>query len=416
VTEEAIPAPSEAQPATDPDAPEPIAQPYVQITETVATPNDAAIALEKRDPYGRVPVVVRIQRQPPIKIEWILLAIGLGASGLFLPLFAALRAVLIVAAIAAVIVGLLSRIFIRIPPGSVGLVVKAGRHERVLTDGIHRVSPVLALTHLVTTREIAFDVPVNEVRSSDGIAVKVDLLLTLAVSDPARLAYSITSGDLDQIVHAATQDAVRTLIRGVESLAALDLGADEAARLRERIDARLSAYGVEARNAAFTRVVLPEPLMASIEARRLAAVQLVEEEQNFALDQRRISDRASLIAQEAEARRTTVEHEATVEAIRLEKLQERIAANPAAARYDLETRRLDVARAVAGNSRAVVSLGGGDLVADLLAAREVAGDDPVAPVAATPPTATPSPEPAAEPAVATPPTRRAVASRSRNRT
>ncbi len=298
------------------------------------------------------------------------LAIALGASGLFLPLFFALRAVIIVAAIAAVIVGLLSRIFIRVPPGSVGLVVKGGRHDRVLTDGIHRVSPVLALTHLVTTREIAFDVPVNEVRSADGIAVKVDLLLSLGVSDPARMAYSITTGDLDQIVHAATQDAVRTLIRGIEALAALDLGSDEAALLRERIDAKLSPYGVEARAAAFTRVALPGALMASVEARRLAAVQLIEEEQNFALDQRRISDRASLIAQEAEARRTTVEHEAIVEAIRLQKLQERIAANPAAARYDLDTRRLDVARAVAGNSRAVVSLGGGDLVADLLAARE----------------------------------------------
>ena len=73
-----------------------------------------------------MPVVVRIQRQPPIKVEWILLAIALGASGLFLPLFFALRAVIIVAAIAAVIVGLLSRIFLRVPPGSVGLVVKGG--------------------------------------------------------------------------------------------------------------------------------------------------------------------------------------------------------------------------------------------------------------------------------------------------
>ena len=68
-------------------------------------------------PYGRVPVVVRIQRQPPISVEFILIAIGLAASGLFLPLVAALRAVIIVGAVAFLIVGIVSRLFIRVPPG-----------------------------------------------------------------------------------------------------------------------------------------------------------------------------------------------------------------------------------------------------------------------------------------------------------
>ena len=65
-----------------------LASPYVQIVEVNATPLDAAEALERPDAYGRVPVVVRIQRQPPIRFELILIAIGLAASGLFLPLVA----------------------------------------------------------------------------------------------------------------------------------------------------------------------------------------------------------------------------------------------------------------------------------------------------------------------------------------
>ena len=171
----------------------------------------------------------------------------------------------------------------------------------------------------------------SEVRSSDGIAVTVDLLLTLGITDPLRLAYTITSSDLDQLVHASTQEAVRTLIRGTEALDALDLDIDEAARLRETIDAKLTPYGIEVRAVAFTRVALPAELMASVEARRLAAVQLIEEEQNFVLEQRRISDRASLLSQEAEARRSSIEHEAAGEAIRLARLEERLAASPRAA-------------------------------------------------------------------------------------
>ena len=408
MTEQQVPPPpAEAAP---PPVPQPVdadgqvlASPYVQIVEVNATPLDAAEALERPDAYGRVPVVVRIQRQPPIRFEFILIAIGLAASGLFLPLVDALRAMIIVGAVVFLFVGFLSRIFIRVPAGSVGLVVTSGRNASVLEPGIHRVRPYVVLTHLVTTRELAFDVPVSEVRSSDGIAVTVDLLLTIGIVDPLKTAYSITSSDLDQLVHASTQEAVRTLIRGTEALNALDLDTAEAGRLRETIDAKLTSYGIEVRAVAFTRVSLPAELMASVEARRLAAVQLVEEEQNFVLQQRRISDRASLLSQEAEAKRSAIEHEAAGEAIRLARLEERLTASPRAATYDLETSRLQVAQQLAGNSRAVVSVGGGQLLADLLVAREAAaaptGDEPVtpapAPATAQEPTAeasTPAPE------------------------
>ena len=373
-----------AAPPPDPiplDQPEPIAGPHVQITEAAATPFDAGEVIERRDAYGRVPVLVRIRRQPPIRLEWILVAIALGASGILLPLFLAVKAVVIVLAVLAVVVGFLSRIFLRIPPGTVGLVMRAGRHQRVLTDGIHRVNPALVLTHVVTTREIAFDVPVSEVRSADGVGVMVDLLLTLRVEDAAKFAYNITTGDLDELVQAETQDAVRRLIRGIPALQALDLGSGEADTLREIIDAKLEPHGVEARAVAFTRVTLPEELLASLAARRLAAVQLDEQAQNYELDKRRMADQAALVAQEAAARRTEVEHEALAEALRLAKLEERIAASPNAARYDLELARLRVAGELAGNTRAIVTLDGKDVGTNLLLAREAERDEIRAPAA-----------------------------------
>ena len=352
------------------DAASALAQSYIQLTEADATPLDAAAAIERRDSYGRVPVLVRIRRQPPINPVWLLVAIGLTASGLFLPLAAALRAVIIVAAVVAVIVGIISRLFIRVPQGSVGLVLKAGRHDRVLPAGNHRVSPLIALSHLVTTREIAFDVPVNEVRSSDGVGVAVDVLLTLKIADPVKFAYSITASDADQFVQASCQDAVRTLVRGIEAMSALDLGSTQSDGLRQVIDPKLEDYGIDVSNVAFTRVTLPAALTDSLEARRLASLQLAEQAETSALDKRRLADTAALVAQEADARRASVEFEAVAEAVRLAKLEERIAANPHAARYDLEIARLRVAEHLAGNSRAVVSLGGGDLFANLLLARE----------------------------------------------
>ena len=84
------------------------------------------------------------------------------------------------------------------------------------------------------------------------------------------------------------------------------------------------------------------------------------------LEQRRVGDRASLIAQEQEASKAAIEIEAAAEAMRLGKLEERLSAYPTAARYDLEMARLRVAQQLAGNTRAVVSLGGNDLVSNLL--------------------------------------------------
>ena len=381
--------------------PEPVAAPFVQITEVESTPLDADDLLERRDPFGRVPVVVRVRRQPPIRLEWIVLAIALGASGVLLPLFFALRAVIIVAAVVALIVGLVTRLFIRVPPGAVALTVKGGRPYSVLEPGIHRVRPNVALTHLVTTREIAFDVPVSETRSADGVSVSVDLMLTLRIAEPQRFAYQVATGDADALVHAAAQDAVRRTIRGIDSLDALDLGAREATTLRETIDGGLARYGIAVPGVAFTRVSLPGAITASLEARRLSAVRLAEAADRYALEERRIADHARLVAQEAEASRAGVEREADAEALRLARMEERLAANPAAARYDLELARIRVAEQLAGNSRAVVSMGAQNLMGGLL------GPDPAAaPVitdGATPAAATPAgPTAAATPAAAPP--------------
>jgi regulator of protease activity HflC (stomatin/prohibitin superfamily) len=355
-----------------------LAQSYIQITEAEATPLDAAAAIERRDSYGRTPVLVRIRRQPPINPAWLLVAIGLAASGLFLPLVAALRAVIVVAAVVALVVGLLSRLLISVPQGSVGLALKGGRHDRVLAPGNHWVTPIIALSHLVTTREIAFDVPVNQVRSADGVSVAIDVLLTLRIADPVKFAYAITPGDADQLVQASCQDAVRTLVRGIDVLATLDLGSAQSEGLRAVIDTALEAFGIDVSGVAITRVTLPPAFTDSLEARRLASLQLAEQAETYALDRRRIADQAALFAQEAESRLSAVEHEAIAEALRLGKLEERIGASPKAAQYDFESAKLRVAGQLAGNSRAVVSLGGGDMFATLLAAHEAVPTAPAA--------------------------------------
>jgi len=355
-----------------------VAQPHLQLTERIATHLEAPQAMERPDDLGRIPVVVRVLRQPPIQPIALVVAAALGALAILVPAIWVFTVLLIVGAVAAVVVGFIARLILRVPPTAVGLVAKGNRHWKILEPGIHLVPPVVLLTHLVTRRQVAFDVPVRQVRSADGVGVDVDVILTIRVSDPVTFAYAISTSDADQLVQAVALDSVRTLIRGIGSLEVLDLGGADGDRLRETIDARLGQFGLLVTAAAFTRVQLPTELTASLEAQRLAAIQVAEQAENFALQQRRLTDEASLIAQEEDLRRAAVEFEATAEAVRLAMLEQRVTANPIAARYDLELERLKVAKKLARNGRVVVSVNGSDLVTDLLTAAESAATHPPA--------------------------------------
>jgi hypothetical protein len=71
----------------------------------------------------------------------------------------------------------------------------------------------------------------------------------------------------------------------------------------------------------------------------------------------------------AEVERLKVELESEREAFRLARLEERLAASPNAARWDWAGERLKVARKLAGNSRAMLQLGGSGDIADALVTR-----------------------------------------------
>jgi regulator of protease activity HflC (stomatin/prohibitin superfamily) len=175
----------------------------------------------------------------------------------------------------------------------------------------------------------------------------------------------------------------------------------ESDTVREALSSALERYGVRVTRVLVVRVDPPPGFLATREARRLAIIRTTQQEEEAGLDRRVQADRDALARQEAQARferqkeqaelaaairRREIELEADTEALRLEKLQERLAAFPEAARWDWAGERLKVARKLAGNSRAMLHLGGGGGdVADVLAAgafmepgvREAA-DDPAA--------------------------------------
>jgi regulator of protease activity HflC (stomatin/prohibitin superfamily) len=288
-----------------------------------------------------------------------------------------------------------------VPEGTQAVLAERGRFLRVAGPGVQRVPPTVVVTHLVTTREIPFGALVRAAPTADDVRVDIEILFTFQIQEPGKFVYNTTAPDFDAVCLGSAQATVREIARSVKSETILDMVGRESDTVREALSSALERYGVRVTRVLVVRVDPPPGFLATREARRLAIIRTTQQEEEAGLDRRVQADRDALARQEAQARferqkeqaelaaairRREIELEADTEALRLEKLQERLAAFPEAARWDWAGERLKVARKLAGNSRAMLHLGGGGGdVADVLAAgafmepgvREAA-DDPAA--------------------------------------
>lgn len=368
MTEQSIPAqePVPADPA--------VAAPYIQLTQARVPLDEAGVAFGVPDASGRLPIVILPSAPYRIRNSLVIAGVIAAIIGVILDLEFVYRGGLLIAGIVLIILGVFRAFMVPVPEGSRAILLKRGRIDRTIGPGNHIIPPWIAVSHLVTTREIPFDVPVVEVPTQEGLRISIDVLLTFGIVRPEQFVYAISAPDFDQVCQAAGQDALRMLIRGTSAEHVLDLAGSESAQLAEATGAALAAYGVEVVRVVILRIRPPDEFMRSMEGRRIAVVQREEEGERHALEQRRQADRESLERQRVEAQRALIELEAANEALRLERLQERISAYPDAARFDLEAARLDVARALAGNTRAMLQVGTGGDIASALVMRDLSGE------------------------------------------
>jgi hypothetical protein len=182
---------------------------------------------------------------------------------------------------------------------------------------------------------------------------------------------------------------MRSLIRRITVSEVFNLTTENTDELRSMIDPDVEPYGVKIQKIKITYAQPPTDFMRSEESRQLAILQLAEEAEKQILAERRQRDTDALIRQQQAARlqrhqdeneyalqdiehrRHVVELEAQIEEIRLARLDDRLRAFPEAIRFDVSTARLDVARALAANTRAVLQIGNADDISEVLLVRDL---------------------------------------------
>ncbi len=366
-------------PRVDPGLPPAAPSAFQQLTQVRVPLDDAGEAFAVPDATGRLPIIV-LPRQPfRIRNEFVIAGVIAVVVGLIFDFTLALRGGLVGLGVLAIFLGVFQSFMVAVPEGARAILLKSGRYHRTVGAGRHVVPPWIVVSHVVTVREIPFEAAGVDLPARDDVRVEVDLLLTFTIVAPEKFVFLISAPDFDQVCQAACREAIRALVRAKRSDEILDLSVDDTDALRGAIGESIAPYGVEIGRVVVTHVQPPAEFMASREARRLAAVQRDEQSERHALAERLLADRAALKRQAVIARQERIELRAANEALRLKHLQERLAAYPLAARYDAETQRLEVARALAGNTRAMVQVGGSGDVADAIVVHTLADADEPAP-------------------------------------
>jgi regulator of protease activity HflC (stomatin/prohibitin superfamily) len=356
---------------------------YVQLTQQRVRLRRAGEIFATPDASGRYPIVVLVKQGGRFQVEAIIVAAAVAAGVVALPLGPILTIAGLVVAAGLVLAGSARAVMFTVPEGTQAVLAQRGRFLRVVGPGTQRVSPTVVVTHLVTTREIPFGALVRAAPTADDVRVDTEVLFTFQIADPGKFVYNTTAPDFDAVCVGAAQATIREITRSVMSEVVLDMVGRESAALQEALSSALERYGVRVTRVLVMRVEAPPGFLDSREGRRLAVLRTSEQEEQATLDRRLQADRDALVRQEAQARYQRAQEEAELasavrlreieldaqaEALRLEKLGERLARFPEAARWDWAGERLKVARELAGNSRAMLNIGGNGDVADVLAA------------------------------------------------
>jgi regulator of protease activity HflC (stomatin/prohibitin superfamily) len=199
------------------------------------------------------------------------------------------------------------------------------------------------------------------------VRFNIDFLLTFSITDPYKFIFNISADDFDKVLQASCQDAVRTRIRSLTIEEVVKLQRKDTQDLQSTISQDVEPYGVTVHHIVVTFARPPVEFIQSQEARQLAVVQQAAEEEQQRLALQRQKNNAELAQQK-------VLSDAATETLRLEQLQEQLKDFPAAAQYDLQRARMQVAQALAGNTRAMLQVGRVDDIAQALIMRDALQD------------------------------------------
>ena len=375
---------------------------FTQLTQRQVPLDEAGEAFTVKDENGRTPIILVPKHLNRVRNDLVIIAIFMILGSIILE--NVLQSLVIASAVGALgvlllILGVYRSFIVRVPEGANALLMRGGRYTKTVGSGTNLIPPWVVVSHLVTRREIPFDVPIVNAPTKENVRANVDTLITFAITDPYKFVYSISATDFDQVLQAICQDTLRSTVRQITTRQVIDMKRNELMPIVDTLNEDVEPYGVVIKKINVVFAQPPAEFMQTEEARLLAVFQRSEQAEKQSLLQQRQADAEVLARQEViarverehetlelqyqqeEARRRVVEMAAETEAFRLAKLEERLQKYPEATKYELELKRLEIAQGLAKNNRAMLQIGSADdivkafMMRDLLPEEERSNED-----------------------------------------
>ena len=136
-----------------------------------------------------------------------------------------------------------------------------GRFAGVLSPGAHWVFSPLTSIEILEARPRVITIPGQEVISSDGVSLKVSLLMDMRVSDPKTA--TLQSASYEQALYARAQTALRSAIgeKAIEEV--LQLRGQLSAQIQSDVEPAAGALGIELRSISIKDMMFPGALKES---------------------------------------------------------------------------------------------------------------------------------------------------------
>lgn len=369
---------------------------FVQLTQKQVPLEDAGEAFMQKDENGRTPIIIVPKYPNRIRNELVIFAVLILLGSVVIQNVLqnlALASLLGLIGVVLLILGVYRSFIVRVPEGANALLMRGGRYIKTVGSGTNLIPPWIFVSHLVTRREIPFDVPVVNAPTQDNVRASVDTLLTFTIINPFKFVYSISATDFDQVLQAICQDTLRSTVRQITTRQVLDMKRNDLMPIIDVLNKEVDPYGVTINKINVTYAQPPADFMVSEETRLLANFHRAEQVERQALMQEQQANNEALARQEVlarvererealqfqyqqeEARRRVVEMVAETEAFRLEKLEERLKKYPDAVKYELELKRLEIAQGLSTNNRAMLQIGSADDIAKAFMMHEIMTDD-----------------------------------------
>ena len=276
---------------------------------------------------------------------------------------------------------------VEIEQGTTGVVSRFGKVEGTLSPGRHFLRwPWDKVEFIVdTSTEIPYTAPVLTCPTQESVPLKsIEFFLKFRIKDPVMFVRHIGASNFDVVLSSAVQDAIRRRSRQLSTADAYDLRGSDVNDMRKVLNQKMENYGVEIIGANIPDVQLPDQYRENLATRERVAKELSAYEKEWDLTRKRRADSISMQIERAKKERDEKliavreavnkareevadmlqKRQADAEKIRLEieaegqaelksaenearalsSLGESYQDNQAVLHYELELKRLDVAR------------------------------------------------------------------------